>query len=84
MHLSLSNMSLFCQPLCPQLFVILQTVAQQTNLSSTISGFPVHHQLLELAQTRIHRVGYAIQLSHPLLSPSPPAFTLSQHQGFFQ
>ena len=42
--------------------------------------FPVHHQLLELTQTQVHRVGGAIQPSH-LLSPSPPAFNLSQHQG---
>ena len=41
-----------------------------------------HHQLLELAQTRVHRVGDAIQPSHLLLSPSPPAFNLSQHQVF--
>ena len=46
--------------------------------------FPVHHQLLELAQTHVHRVGDAIQLSHPLLPPSPPAFNLSLHQGLFQ
>ena len=46
-------------------------------------GFPVHHQLPELAQTHVHRVGDAIQPSHPLLSPSP-AFNLSQHQGLFQ
>ena len=37
-------------------------------------GFPVHHQLPELAQTHVHRVGDAIQPSHPLSSPSPPAF----------
>ena len=37
-------------------------------------GFPVHHQLLELTQTHVHRVGDAIQPSHPLPSPSPPAF----------
>ena len=43
-------------------------------------GFPVHHQLLELTQT--HRISYAIQPSHPLSSPSPPAFNPSQHQGF--
>ena len=42
-------------------------------------GFPVHHQLPELTQTHVHRVGDAIQPSHPLLSPSPPAFSLSQH-----
>ena len=47
-------------------------------------GLPVHHQLLELAQTHVHRVGDAIQPSHPLSSPSPPAFSLSQHQGLFQ
>ena len=46
-------------------------------------GLPVHHQLLELAQTQVHQVGDAIQPSH-LLSPSPPAFNLSQHQGLFQ
>ena len=40
-------------------------------------GFPVHHQLPELAQTHVHRVGDATQTSHPLLSPSPPAFNLS-------
>ena len=42
-------------------------------------SFPVHHQLLEPAQTHVHRVGDAIQPSYPLLSPSPPAFSLSQH-----
>ena len=46
-------------------------------------GFPVHHQLLELAQTHVHRVGDAIQTPHPLLSPSPPVFSLSQHQRLF-
>ena len=45
---------------------------------------PVHHQLLELAQIHVHRVGDALQPSHPLLSPPPPAFNLSQHQGLFQ
>ena len=44
-------------------------------------GFPVHYQLAELAQTHVHWVGDAIQPSHPLLSPSPPIFNLSQHQG---
>ena len=47
-------------------------------------GFPVQHQLPELAQTHVHRVGDAIQPSHPLSSPSPSAFSLSQHQGLFQ
>jgi len=47
-------------------------------------GFPVHHQIPELAQTHVHRVGDAIQPSHLLLSPSPPPFNLSQHWGLFQ
>ena len=47
-------------------------------------GFPVHHQLPELTQTHVHWVGDAIQPSHPLSSPSPPAFNLSHHQGLFQ
>ena len=46
-------------------------------------GFLVHHQLPELAQTHKPGVSDAIQPSHPLLSPFPPAFNLSQHQGFF-
>ena len=46
-------------------------------------GFPVHHQLLELAHIHVHQVGDANQPSHPLSSPSP-AFNLSQHQGLFQ
>ena len=44
-------------------------------------GFPAHHQLPELAQTHAHWVSDAIQPFHPLSSPSPPAFNLSQHQG---
>ena len=47
-------------------------------------GFPVHHQLLELAQTHVHWVSDAIQPPHPLLSLSPLAFNLSQHQGLFK
>ena len=46
-------------------------------------GFPVYHQFPELAQTHVHRVSDAIQPSHPLSSPSPPAFNLSQNQSFF-
>ena len=46
--------------------------------------FPVHHQFPELAQTHVHQVSDAIQPSHPLSSPSPPAFNLSQHQGLFK
>ena len=47
-------------------------------------GLPVHHQLPEFTQTHVHWVGDAIQSSHPLSSPSPPAFNLSQHQGLFK
>ena len=47
-------------------------------------ALPVHHQLPEFTQTLVHQVGDAIQSSHPLLSPSPPAFNLSQHQGLFK
>jgi len=47
-------------------------------------GFPVHHQLLDLAHTQVHQVSDATQPSHPLSSASPPAFSLSQHQGLFQ
>ena len=48
------------------------------------SGSPVHHQLLEFAQTHVHRVSDAIQPSLPLLSPSPSAFNLCQYRGLFQ
>ena len=47
-------------------------------------GLPVHHQLPEFTQTHVHRVSDAIQPSHPLLSPSPPARNPSKHQGVFQ
>ena len=53
-------------------------------MNCSTPGFPVHHQLLELTQTHVHRVSDAIQPSHPLLSLSPPVFDLSQHQGLFQ
>ena len=54
-------------------------------MDSSTPAFPVHHQLPELTQTHVHHVGRdAIQPSHPLLSPSLPAFSVSQHQGLFQ
>ena len=49
----------------------------------SMPGSHIVHQLLELAQTHAHRVGDAIPLSHPLSSPSPSAFNISQHQGLF-
>ena len=50
----------------------------------SMPGFPVYHQLQKLAQTHVYWVGDAIQPSHPLPSPSPPAFNLSQHWSLFQ
>ena len=66
-----SSVSQWCPPLCDP-------------IHCSTPGFPAHHQLLELAQTHVHRVSDAIQPSYPLSSPSPPAFNLSQHQGLFQ
>ena len=66
-----SSVAQSCPPLCDSM-----------NWSTPDS--PVHHQLLELAQTRVHLVSDGIQPSHPLLSPSPPAFNLCQHQGLFK
>ena len=53
-------------------------------MNCSTPGLPVHHQLPEFAQTHVHRVGDAIQPSHPLSSPSPPAPNPSQHQNLFQ
>ena len=53
-------------------------------MNHSTPGLPVHHQLPESTQTHVHRVGDAIQPSHPLLSPSPPTLNLSQHQGIFK
>ena len=58
------------------------TLCDFTNCSTP--GLPVHHQLLELIQTHVHWVSDTIKLSYPLLSPSPPALNLSQHQGLFK
>ena len=53
-------------------------------MNRSTPGLPVHHQLPEFTQTHIHRVRDAIQPSHPLSSPSPPAPNPSQHQSLFQ
>ena len=53
-------------------------------MNHSTPGLPVHHQLLEFTQTHVHQVGDAIQSSHPLSSPSPPAPSPSQHQSLFQ
>ena len=53
-------------------------------MNRSMPGLPVHHQLPEFTQTHVHQVGDAIQPSHPLSSPSPPAPNPSQHQSLFQ
>ena len=53
-------------------------------MNRSTPGLPVHHQLLEFTQTHVHRVGDAIQPSHPLSSPSPLSPNPSQHQSLFQ
>ena len=53
-------------------------------MNRSTPGLPVHHQHPESTQTHVHCVSDAIQPSHPLSSPSPPAFNLSQHQGLFK
>ena len=71
------------------LFFQFSSVAQSCPIlcdpmNCSMPGLPVHHQLLEFTQTHVHRVGDAIQPSHPLSSPSPPSPNPSQHQGLFQ
>ena len=53
-------------------------------MNRSTPGLPVHHQLPEFTQTHARLIGDAIQPSHPLSSPSPPALDLSQHQGLFK
>ena len=66
-----SSVTLLCPTLCDP-------------MDCSTPGLPAHHQLLKITQTPVHPVGDAIQPSHPLSSPSPPAFNLSQHQDLFQ
>ena len=68
---SVSSVAQSCQTLC-------------NPMNRSTPGLPVHQQLPEFTQTHVHRVSGAIQPSHPLSSPSPPAPNLSQHQGLFQ
>ena len=64
-------------------FSSLSRIRLCNRMDCSTPGLPVHHQLSELTQTHAHRVGDAIQPSHPLSSPTPPTFNLSQHQGLF-
>ena len=63
---------------------LLSRVRLCNSMNRSTPGLPVHHQLLEFTQTHLHWVGNAIQRSHPLSSPSPPALSLSQNQGLFK
>ena len=70
-------------------FYVFSSVAQScptlyNPMNCSTPGLPVHHQLPEFTQTHVHQVGDAIQPSHPLSSPSPPAPNPSQHQSLFQ
>ena len=71
MFIQFSSVSQSCLTLCDP-------------VDCSTAGLPVHHQLPEFAQTHVHWIRDAIQPSHPLLSPSPPTFNLSQLQGLFQ
>ena len=87
-HLPHSEASL-CPFIVSPLILQLRSVAQScltlcNPMDCSTPGFPVHHQLPELVQIHVHRVSDATQPSHPLSSPSPPAFNLSQHQSLFQ
>ena len=73
----------------PELAVQFSSVTQSCPtlcdpMNHCTPGLPVHHQLPEFTQTHAHRISDAIQPSHPLLSPSPPAPSPSQHQSLFQ
>ena len=67
-----------------QFFSIMYVQLFVIRMDCSTPGFLVLHHVLEFAQTHVHRLGDAIQPSHPLSSPSPPAFNLSQHQGLFK
>ena len=70
------------KPLCSSVAKLCPTLCNPMDCSTP--GFSVLHHLPELAQTHVHWVSDAIQLSHPQLPPSHPALSLSQHQGLFQ
>ena len=80
------EITMACLPTLIQPSVQFSSVAQSCQIicdpvDCRMPGFPILHQLLEPTQSHVHRVGDAIQPSHPLSSPSPPDFNLSQQQG---
>ena len=84
---SLSLTSNFINDSVPQILFISVTQSYLTlcdPMNHSTPGLPPHHQLPEFTQTHVHWVSDAIQPSHPLPSPSPPAFNLSQHQNLFK
>ena len=71
--------------ICPQFSSVAQSYPTLSSpMNCNTRGLPVHHQLLGFTQTHVHWVRDAIQPSHSLSSPSPPAFNLSQHQGLLK
>ena len=70
--------------ICPISSVAQSCPTVCSPMDCSMPGLPVHHQLPEFTRTHLHWVGDAIQPSHPLLSPSPPTFNLSQHQCLFK
>ena len=76
---SSSLQEIFCLVTLSSVVQSCPTLCDPMNCSTP--GLPVHHQLPEFTQTHVHRVSDAIQPSHPLLSPSPPAPNPSQHQS---
>ena len=76
------NKDLTCPVQFSSVAQLCPTLCDPMNYS--MPGLPVHHHLPELTQTHVYRLSDAIQQSHPLPSPSPPAFNLSQHQGLFK
>ena len=74
--------SIFLEVLYPQFRSVAQlSLTHCDSMDCSMPSLPNHHQLPESTQTHVHQVGDAIQPSHPLSSPSPPTFNLSQHQG---
>ena len=71
--------------ICDQIRSVAQSCPTLCDpMNRSMPGLPVHHQLLEFTEIHVHRVSDAIQPSHPLSSPSPPASNPSQHQSLFQ
>ena len=80
----LINIQHFCSVLMTFYVQLLSCVQIFATLWTAMPGFPICHNLPDFAQTHVQSVSNAIQPSHPLLPSSPPAFSLSQHQGLFQ